>query len=450
MSNAHAVDPARTAHARPVARLDLFDAVCIMIGIVVGAGIYESPATVAANVSGPAALLLVWAAGGALALLGALCYAELATAYPRAGGDYIYLTHAYGARVGFLFGWADLLVVRTGSIAAMAFVFSDYMARVLPLGEAASVVYAAGLVAALTLVNIIGVRHGTWAQNTLTAAKLAGLMAIMAVAVAAPVAAAPVRSSAAGGSLALALVFVLWTYGGWNENAYVAAEMKDPQTSIPRSLLLGTGVIALLYVAANAAFVYGLGFERLRNSSAVAVELLSGSFGAASATVVAVLVAVSATGAVNGHILTGARMGYAVGQDHAALARVGHWSSRYGTPARALAVQGLVTLVLIVTFGTRDGFETLVKYTAAVFWTFFFLTGLAVIVLRHREPARRRPYRVPGYPLTPLAFCASSAYMVYGSVSYAPLESLAGVAIVLSGIPVYWFSARRRTHKESS
>src|SRR5205814_78404 len=161
---------------------------------------------------------------------------------------------------------------------------------------------------------------------------------IASVAVAAPRAGVPLATAAPPGSLALALVFVLWTYGGWNEHAYVAAEMKDPQRNIPRSLLLGTSVIALIYVVVNAAFVYGLGFE------------------------------------------------------------------------------------------------TLVKYTAAVFWTFFFLTGLAVIVLRVREPARRRPYRVPGYPLTPLAFCASSAYMIYGSVSYAPFESVAGVAIVLTGI----------------
>ncbi|HYE92926.1 MAG TPA: amino acid permease [Terriglobales bacterium] len=449
MSDASAVTAAPAAEARPTPRLGLFDAVCIMIGIVVGAGIYESPAAVAANVSGPVALLLVWTAGGLLALLGALCYAELATAYPRAGGDYVYLTHAYGAQVGFLFGWADLLVVRTGSIAAMAFVFSDYMARVLPLGGASSVLYAAGLVGALTTINAIGVRHGALAQNTLTAVKLLGLLAIAGVAIVAPVDPAPARSAMSGGSLALALVFVLWTYGGWNENAYVAAEMKDPQTNIPRSLVLGTGVIALLYLGANAAFVYGLGFERLRTSNAVAVDLLAGSLGAASATVVAVLVAISATGAVNGHILTGARMGYALGQDHHALARVGRWSRRFGTPARALVVQGVVTLVLIATFGTRDGFETLVKYTAAVFWAFFFLTGLAVIVLRWREPGRRRPYRVPGYPVTPLAFCASSAYMVYGSVSYAPLESVAGVAIVLSGIPVYWWSSRRRPRKEA-
>jgi len=423
-------------------RLGLFDAVCIMVGTVVGVGIYESPAAVAANVSGPGAMMLVWAAGGGLALLGALCYAELATTYPRAGGDYVYLTRAYGPPVGFLYGWADLLVVRTGSIAAMAFVFSDYLARVLPFGAITSVLYAAALVAVLTVINVVGVRHGAWTQNTLTAAKVAGLLIIAGLAWLAPAAPAPARVSAPAGSIALALIFAMWTYGGWNEHAYVAAEIRSPRRNIPRSLLLGTLVVTLVYLAANAAFVYALGFERLRASPEVAVEVLAGTVGTHAAVVVALLVALSACGAVNGHILTGARIGYALGQDHARLASVGRWSVRFGTPARALAVQGLVTIALIAAFGTRDGFETFVKYTATVFWSFFCLTGLAVLVLRRRDPDTARPYQVPGYPVTPLLFCASSAYMVYGSISYAPIESLAGVGIVLAGIPVYWLCSR--------
>jgi basic amino acid/polyamine antiporter, APA family len=419
------------------------DAVCIMVGTVVGVGIYEAPAAVAANVAGPTGLMLVWIAGGLLALLGALCYAELATAYPHAGGDYVYLSRAYGARLGFLYGWADLLVVRTGSIAAMAFVFADYLARVLPLGAAGPVLSAALLVAFLTVVNIAGLRHGAWTQNALTVVKVVGLLLIAAVAMTTSATFAPARPAAPAGSIALALVFAMWTYGGWNEHAYVAAEMRAPQRNIPRSLLLGTAAITALYVVANAAFVYALGFERLRASTAVAADILAATLGAHSAGVVAVLVVVSACGAVNGHILTGARIGYALGQDHTALAALGRWSARFG-PARALAAQSAVTIALIVAFGSRDGFETFVKYTAAVFWSFFFLTGLAVLVLRRRDPARPRPYRVPGYPITPLVFCASSAYMVQGSVAYAPFESLAGVAIVLTGIPVYWLSSRSR------
>lgn len=429
---------------RPVRQLGLFDAVCIMVGIVIGVGIYESPPRVAANVSGPTSLLLVWALGGILAFVGALCYAELATAYPRSGGDYVYLTRAYGSWVGFLYGWAELLVIRTGSIAAMAFVFSDYMTRLAPLGPRSPVVYAAIIVTLLSLVNVLGVREGKWTQNALTVAKVLGLSAIALIGLLSPFDGGPQRASAAAssGSFALAMIFVLWTYGGWNENAYVAAEVKDPEPNIPRSLLLGTGLVTLIYVGINWVFLYGLGFDKLRSSQAAAADLLAAPFGDVGARLMVIFVAVSALGAVNGQIFTGARIGYALGRDHPVMSRLGVWSPRFGTPAWALVLQAIITLLLIAGFGSRDGFETLVKYTAAVFWFFFLLTGVSLFVLRWKDRDRARPYSVVAYPLIPLLFCLSSAYMLYGSLSYAPVESLWGGAIVLSGLPLYWFSSR--------
>jgi amino acid transporter len=424
-------------------QLGLFDAVCIMVGIVIGVGIYESPPRVAANVSGPTALLLAWALGGVLAFIGALCYAELATAYPRSGGDYVYLTRAYGSWVGFLYGWAELLVIRTGSIAAMAFVFSDYMTRLAPLGPRSPVVYAAMIVALLSLVNVLGVREGKWTQNALTVSKVLGLSIIALIGLLSPFDGGQRTASAASsGSFALAMIFILWTYGGWNENAYVAAEVKRPEPNIPRSLLLGTGLVTLIYLGVNWVFIYGLGFDRLRSSQAVAADLLAASFGDAGARLMVIFVAVSALGAVNGQIFTGARIGYALGRDHPLLSRLGRWSPRFGTPVWALVVQALITLTLVVTFGSRDGFETLVKYTAAVFWFFFLLTGVSLFVLRWKDRDQVRPYSVIGYPLVPLLFCLSSAYMLYGSLSYAPLESVWGGAIVLSGLPLYWLSSR--------
>lgn len=425
-------------------QLGLFDAVSIMVGIVIGVGIYESPPRVAANVSSPTALLLVWALGGLLAFIGALCYAELASAYPRSGGDYVYLTRAYGAWVGFLYGWAELLVIRTGSIAAMAFVFSDYMTRLAPLGPRSSLLYAAIVVGLLSLVNVLGVREGKWTQNALAVSKVLGLLAIAVIGVLSPFGGRPGPPAVPGasGSVALAMIFVLWTYGGWNENAYVAAEVKEPQRNIPRSLFLGTGLVALIYVGINGVLLQGLGFDTLRSSSAAAADLLAAPFPSAGEKLIVILVAVSALGAVNGQIFTGARIGYALGRDHSTLSRLGAWSPRFGTPAWALIAQGLVTLALIVVFGSRAGFETLVKYTAAVFWFFFLLTGLSLLILRRTDEARPRPYRVVGYPVTPLVFCSSSAYMLYGSLAYAPGEALWGGAIVLSGLPLYWLSRR--------
>jgi amino acid transporter len=423
----------------------------MMVGIVIGVGIYESPPRVAANVSDPTALLLAWALGGVLAFIGALCYAELATAYPRSGGDYVYLSRAYGSWVGFLYGWAELLVIRTGSIAAMSFVFSDYMTRIAPLGPRSSVVYAVCIVGLLSLVNVRGVREGTWTQNALTVSKVLGLSMIVLIGVffVLTPGSSPSASPISSGSFPLAMIFVLWTYGGWHENAYIAAEVKEPQRNIPRSLLFGTGLVTLMYLAINWAFLRGLGFQQVRASQAVAADVLSLSFGSAGAHLMVILVAVSALGAVNGQIFTGARISYALGQDHWVLSRLGTWSERFGTPTWALITQALITMTLIVTIGSRDGFEALVKYTAAVFWFFFLLTGVSLFILRWKDREQARPYLVIGYPLTPLVFCMSSAYMLYGSLSYAPQESLLGAAIVLIGLPLYWLSSGKNRERRT-
>jgi amino acid transporter len=423
----------------------------MMVGIVIGVGIYESPPRVAANVSDPTALLLAWALGGVLAFIGALCYAELATAYPRSGGDYVYLSRAYGSWVGFLYGWAELLVIRTGSIAAMSFVFSDYMTRIAPLGPRSSVVYAVCIVGLLSLVNVRGVREGTWTQNALTVSKVLGLSMIVLIGVFSVLTpgSSPSASPISSGSFPLAMIFVLWTYGGWHENAYIAAEVKEPQRNIPRSLLFGTGLVTLMYLAINWAFLRGLGFQQVRASQAVAADVLSLSFGSAGAHLMVILVAVSALGAVNGQIFTGARISYALGQDHRVLSRLGTWSERFGTPTWALITQALITMTLIVTIGSRDGFEALVKYTAAVFWFFFLLTGVSLFILRWKDREQARPYLVIGYPLTPLVFCMSSAYMLYGSLSYAPQESLLGAVIVLVGLPLYWLSSGKNRERRT-
>ncbi len=446
-----AEDQSSKAH-RPGRQLGFFDAVCMMVGIVIGVGIYESPPRVAANVSDPTALLMAWALGGVLAFIGALCYAELATAYPRSGGDYVYLSRAYGSWVGFLYGWAELLVIRTGSIAAMSFVFSDYMTRIAPLGPRSSVVYAVCIVGLLSLVNVRGVREGTWTQNALTVSKVLGISIIVLIGVFSTLTpgSSPSASSISSGSFPLAMIFVLWTYGGWHENAYIAAEVKEPQRNIPRSLLFGTGLVTLMYLAINWAFLRGLGFQQVRASQAVAADVLSLSFGSAGAHLMVILVAVSALGAVNGQIFTGARISYALGQDHRVLSRLGTWSERFGTPTWALITQALITMTLIVTIGSRDGFEALVKYTAAVFWFFFLLTGISLFILRWKDRERARPYLVIGYPLTPLVFCMSSAYMLYGSLSYAPQESLLGAAIVLVGLPLYWLSSAKNRERRTA
>lgn len=434
--------------ARPKPELTLFRSVCIIVGIIVGSGIFESPPDIASNVTGWWGLrpgfwvLFVWILAGLFSMIGALCYAELATAYPQEGGDYVYLNRAFGRWSGFLFGWARLAIIQGGSLGAMAYVFGDYATRLLPLGVHSPAIYAASATVVLTLINMIGVREGTLTQNILTGAKVIGLGAIFVVAFLfepSRVAQQATPSPAVSG-FGLAMILALWTYGGWNEIAYVAAEVKDPRRNIFRSLVLGILAVTLIYAFVNAAFLHSLGFEGLRNSRAVASDVLAIGFGELGAKAIAALVVVSALGALNGLIFTSPRVYYAMGAEHRLLAPLGKWSPRFGTPLAALAVQCVIILALIVGFGSREGFQTMVKFTSAAFWGFLLLTGFAFFVLRYKDRHIERPCRVIGYPLVPVLFILTSAYMFYASATYAPKESLVGGAILLVGLPIYGIS----------
>ncbi len=440
--------PARSREAAvaPWPTLSVVDAVALIVGIVIGAGIFRAPSAVAVHVPSPGVFLLLWVLGGLVSLVGALCYAELATAYPHAGGDYHYLRRAFGPGLAFLFGWARMTVIQTGSIASLAYVFGDYMTALVPLGPHASALYAASAVLGLTVVNVGGIRPGKWAQNLLTAAKLGGLLAIgwagLALLGQAPGGPTDVRPGA--GSLGLALVFVLYTYGGWNEAAYISAELRDVRRNMVRALVGGVGLVTAAYVFTNLAYLWGLGLAGMRASGVVAADLLRRALGPAGAVLVSLLIAVTALGGVNGTVLTGARTNYALGRDFSVFAPLGRWHARSGTPTRALWVQGAIALLLVL-FGawTRRGFETMVSYTAPVFWFFFFLTGVALFVLRRRDPDAPRPFRVPLYPVTPLLFCAFCLYMLHASLVYAGRGALAGVAVLLAGIPVLLLARRR-------
>ena len=438
---------------RPAPTLTLGDAVAITVGIVVGAGIFRTPSLVAANAAGESAVLLIWLAGGAVTLVGALCYAELATAYPHAGGDYHYLTRAYGRPLAFLYAWSRVAVVQTGSVALLAFVFGDYASQLLSLGEHSSSIYAALVVVALTGLNVAGVRQGSRTQNWLTAVEVLGLLLVIVAGLAsagpnAPGAGAPAAGAreGAGGSIGLALVFVLLTYGGWNEAVYVSAEVKGSRRNVARALLLSIAVITGLYMLVNWAYLRGLGLEGVAGSQAVAADLMRRAAGEGGARFVSLLVAVSAVTSANATVITGARTNYALGRDFRLFDFLGRWHEQANTPTNALLVQGVIALALVFAGSlAREGFAAMVEYTAPVFWLFFFLTGLALIVLRHREPEVKRPFRVPLYPLTPLLFCAACLYMLQSSLAYTGRGALAGVAVLLVGIPVL-LVARRRQH----
>ncbi|HEX5814450.1 MAG TPA: amino acid permease [Methylomirabilota bacterium] len=435
---------ATPAAAAPRPSLRVADAVAIVVGIIVGAGIFKTPALVAGNVDGLGPLVLAWSAGGLISLIGALCYAELASAYPDAGGDYHFLTRAFGRRLAFLFAWARLTVIQTGSIALLAFVLGDYASAVLPLTPYSTALYAAVVVAVLTALQIGGVPRTVLTQNLLTTLEVFGVLLVIGVGLLAP--GAPPAASAAAATPAgfgLVMVFVLLTYGGWNEASYVSAEVREPGRNMVRALVLSILIVTVLYVLVNVALVRGLGLAGLAASKAPAADLLQQATGRGSAVLVSVMVVIATLTSINATVFTGARSAYAVGRDFAPFRALGRWHPARQTPVNALVAQAVVAVLLIVIGAlTRRGFETMVEYTAPVFWTFILLAGVALFVLRRREPERPRPFRVPLYPLTPIVFCLTCAYLLYSSLAYTGFGALLGVAVVAAGAVVLLLTAR--------
>lgn len=439
----------------PKKELSLFDSTCIIVGIIIGAGIYQMAPAIASGTSNWWGVILIWVVGGFLSLFGALGYAELASAYPKEGGDYVYLSRAYGKWAGYLFGWIQLTIVRPGDIAVMSFAFATYSRTifdVLPgLAESANMrIYAAAATIALTIINILGVKEGKWTQNILTSVKALGLLAIVAAALIGPQKAVTVEKVESIPTT-LALIFVLFVYGGWNEMAYVAAEVKNPKRNIARALVLGTAAVMFLYLLVNGAFLYTLGYKGMVASKAVAADSISTVFPKIGGKLISALVCISALGAVNGLIFTGARISYALGAEHRLFRALGNWHPRTGTPMWALLVQGIIALIFIVVFGS---FIDTLLYAAVAVYLFYLATNLAVIVLRFKEPKTERPFKVTGFPVTTLVFCAACAMLVHSSVVYALANKRAYLVIlactIIVGIVLYLLTDRRLPHKNQT
>ncbi len=422
--------------------LSVIDVVALIVGIVVGVGIFKTPSLVAANTGSAGSFLLTWVIGGVISLVGALCYAELATAYPHPGGEYHYLTRAFGQKLGFLFAWARMTVIQTGSIAMLSFVLGDYLSKVFSLGRHSPALYGATGIIVLTVINIIGIREGKNAQNLLTAAKIAGLLlvAIGGIFFSNP---QPVveQSHSPAQAIGLAMIFVLLTYGGWNEAAYISAELRDVGKGMVRSLVLGIAIITTIYILVNWVYIHVLGIASMGRSDAVAFDAMARIAGPYGATMTTVLIVISALGALNATIITGARTNYALGAEFRFFRFLGKWNEGAGTPVNALIVQGIISLLLVMLGSiTMKGFATMVEYTAPIFWLFFFLATLSIIVLRRKEPQTKRPFVVPGYPVMPLLFCVICIYMFVSSIQYTGIGALTGIVVFLAGIPFFLLS----------
>jgi amino acid transporter len=422
---------------QPQRLLDPLGAVALILGVVIGAGIFETPALVAALSGDVGWTLGVWLLGALIPVMGALCYAELCCAYPHAGGDYHFLHRAFGRNVSFLYAWARATVINPGAIALLAFVFGDYFSQVLSLGPYSSALWALLIVLLLTAVNMLGIHASSRIQFWLILFEVLGLIAVV-------VAGFTLEAGDSSGAffdtappmaqLGLALVFVLLTFGGWSEVAYISAEVRGGPRVIVRVIVISMALLTVLYLLVNAALLHGLGLQGLGASKTAAADVLGLAWGPWAQKALGLFVAIAALTSINATMVVGARTKYALGRDWVSLGQLGTWSGPTGSPSRAYALQAVISLGLIV-LGMReaDGFSAMVEFTAPMFWSFLMLVGLALMWLRRTDSAAIRPFCVPLYPFTPLVFCAACAFLAYSSVMYAASQNALHVSFWLLG-----------------
>ncbi len=428
-------------------------AVALIIGIVVGAGIFKTPSMVA-GISGDAGWALVlWLVGGVISIAGALCYAELCTAYPHAGGDYHFLQRAFGRDLAFLYAWARATVINPGSIALLAFVFGDYMSTLVNLGPYSSAVWALGVVVSLTALNLVGLQASVRLQTALTAIELLGLLAVVVAGLQAEAPASAgmtwFQQTPAPAQWGLCLVFVLLTFGGWNESAYVSAEVRGGPRAMVRVIMVSMLALTAIYLLVNGALLWGLGLEGLSQSKTAASDLLGQAFGPWAQKALGLFVAIAALTSINATMVVGARSNFALGRDWLTLRRLGQWNADTASPRAALGLQALIAMGLIA-LGTQeaDGFAAMVEFTAPVFWGFLLLVSVSVMWLRRKDAQTPRPFRLPLYPLLPLIFGAACAWLAYSSITYAISRKAIDVSLWLmaSGL-LAWLLIRWRERR---
>lgn len=431
---------------QPRQEFTTLSSIAVVVGIVVGIGIFRLPPIVAGYSANEFQFISFWVAGGFISLMGALCYAELASSNPDAGGEYHFLTRAFGSPVGFLFTWGRMTVIQTGSLALIAFILGDYAALILDLGPNSSAIYAALTIIGLTGLNLLGTSPSRRVQNLLTVLIVVMLILLSISGFISAESLPDISTSSSesngglfsGGSAGAAMIFVLLTYGGWNEAAYLSGELQDVKKNMLKVLLFGIVIITVLYVLINTAYLQVLGLESLQNSQTVGADLTDHIFGSKGSLIVTFVVIVTALSTANATIITGARTNYALGRDFSMLRFLGKWNEKSNTPANALLGQGAIALIL-VGLGTwsQEAVTTMVDYTAPVFWFFLLLTTITLFIFRFRYDTKELSFRVPLYPITPILFVIACGYMLYSSLAFTGTGAFVGVAIMIVGVPVY-------------
>ena len=459
-------DDARTAPDEGLVRaIGLWSATMIVVGAVIGSGIFLTTGGMATHIPSASLLLMAWALGGVLAITGGLAYAEMGAMFPRSGGVYVFLREAYGGLPAFLYGWASLLVIISGSMAAVAVGFADYLSYFIPAASTSNIVAAipvpwgtftisAGqLVAAASLtvlgaVNYVGVRSGNMLNVVLTAVKVAGLAAIPVLALMygnvtpsyTPV--VPPEVSRPLASFGIAMIAVLWTYESWYYVTYAAGEIKNPRKNVPLALVIGVGILMTIYLAVNVAYLYTMSIEEMSGVTRIAEKAMTVMIGPAGAAFIAGTVVVSTFGCNAAGILGGSRVLFAMALDGVFLPAASRIHPKYRTPHVAIVALTVWSVVLALS----GSYEQLFTYVMFASILFSVAAGVALFVLRRTQPNTPRPYVAWGYPVVPLIFVVGSAAFVLNTLFERPVESLAGLGLLVIGLPVYWWS---RKHTEA-
>lgn len=440
--------------------LGLASAALLVVGGIIGSGIFFTPSQVAASLASPPWILGVWALGGIVAVAGALTFGELGAMLPEAGGPYVYIREAFGSLPAFLHGWMVLLMIASGAIAAVALSFGNYLERFGPAGAVGGPMGVAAItIVGVTALNVLGVKPGTFAANVFTVSKLAALGALIvagltlapagpmpAAGAAAP--AAPPAAPSLGAGLSAAFVAVLFTIGGWQQTNMVAGEIRDPGRTLPRALVLGVAIVIVVYLGANVAYLSALGRDGLAASNAAAADTAQRLVGETGARAITAGAMVSIFGFVNVALLTNARVLFALGRDGALFGVAARVHPRFGSPHVALLMLGGWSLVLL--FATRGSLGALLSGVVFADWVFFGLAAAAVFRLRALRPDLPRPYRVVGYPWLPAAFVACAVAGVLSAWVSAPLMSLAGTAMLAAGALLYRWRSTAIAAKSSA
>ena len=420
-------------------RLGLIDAALIVIGVVIGSGIFLLPNVIARSLPSGAAILTVWTVAGILSFFGALAYAELGAMMPATGGQYVYLREAFGPGCAFLSGWVFLLAVVPGGMAFLAVAFSIYLGQFIALSPVLREIVSLALLALLAGANYVGIREGAWIQRIFTSLKIAGLLLLTGAAVLAPHVTAAPRAVAAPLSyhgVGFALTACLMAYNGWSYVSFVAGEIKNPQRSVPRAMTLGMVAVIVLYVFANVAYLNVMTVPEIAATERVGAAVAARAIGPAGASLLSAIVLMSIVGALNGNILTGARIPFAQARDGLFFSAFGRVHPRFETPALAIVLLAVWTGLLVVT----GSYETLFAYSILSAWIVYTLGVAAVWALRRKAPDAPRPYRMWGYPYTVWAFLIVSAWYMADALVTQPKPSLMAFVVCAAGIPfyVYW------------